>query len=153
MTRAAKLQFLLDELPTRLAALAPDAPPQWGRMQGQQMVEHLIDAVLVAAGKIPVPQFTPAERLPHMLKFLHSDAPMTRNLPNPLIPEVPRPARLPDMDMAVAELRRALDAFVAAYGADEERLIVNPFFGPLDYDGQLQLLVKHGRHHLEQFGV
>jgi hypothetical protein len=57
------------------------------------------------------------------------------------------------METAIAQLKRALATFQQAYADNPEREIMNPFFGPLNYEGQVQLLHKHAKHHLKQFGV
>jgi DinB superfamily len=148
-----KLQFLLEDLPAFLQKLPADAKGKWGVMNGQQMVEHFTDMTLVAAGKIHLQLYTPSERLIKMREFLFSDTPFKENTKNPLLSDVPSPLRLPDMSTAISELQRALQAFVEAYEFDPSREIINPFFGPLDYSGQIQLLFKHAQHHLRQFGL
>lgn len=148
-----KLEFLLEEFPRLLLTLPPDAPGKWGLMNAQQMVEHFIDSVLVAAGKIPVPQLTPEDKLPKMKAFLFSDMPFQENTKNPLIKDIPPAPRLADMETAVSELRRAFKAFIESYKEDPAKEIINPFFGPLDFNGQQQLLHKHALHHLRQFGI
>lgn len=148
-----KLSFLLADFPALLLTLPAEAKGNWGAMNGQQMVEHFTDAILVAAGKITVPLLTPENSLPKMREFLFSDAPFQENIKNPLMSEEPAAFRQPDMSTAVSELKRALDAFVAAFQEDSSKEIINPFFGPLDYNGQVQLLHKHALHHLKQFGL
>ncbi len=148
-----KLSFLLEDFPRLLTELDPSTPPAWGQMNVQQMVEHLTDAVLVAAGKIQVKLLTPENRLPQMVAFLFSEDPMPQNIKNPLMAETPAPVRNPDMETAIAELKRSLEAFQEAFAEHPEREIVNPFFGPLNYEGQVQMLYKHAKHHLKQFGV
>ena len=149
----AKLTFLLEDFPRLLTELDPSTPPAWGQMNVQQMVEHMTDAVLVAAGKIPVKLLSPENRLPQMVAFLFSDDPFPQNVKNPLMGETPAPVRNPNMETAIAELKRALETIQQAFAENPEREIVNPFFGPLNYEGQVQLLHKHAKHHLKQFGV
>lgn len=148
-----KLTFLLEDFPRLLTELNPSTPPAWGQMNVQQMVEHMTDAVLVAAGKIPVKLLTPEKRLPQMVAFLFSEDPLPQNVKNPLMTEVPAPVRYPDMQTAIAELKRALENFQQVFVENPELEIVNPFFGPLNYEGQIQMLYKHAKHHLKQFGV
>ena len=148
-----KLSFLLVDFPALLQNLSAEAKGSWGVMNGQQMVEHFTDAILAAAGKISLPLLTPEERLPKMREFLFSDAPFQENTKNPLLNEQPPAPRSADMSMAVSELQRALETFVTAYREDPSKEIINPFFGPLDFNGQVQLLHKHAVHHLKQFGL
>lgn len=148
-----KLQFLLTEFPVLLSALEADKKGKWGLMNGQQMVEHFIEVVLVAAGKIPLQLFTPADRLPKMREFLFSDEPFRENTKNPLMKDLPVPVRLPDMPTAISELKRAFSSFEAAFRDDPAKEIINPFFGPLNFDQQVHFLHKHALHHLKQFGL
>lgn len=148
-----KLSYLLVDFPAFLQNLSAEAKGNWGVMNGQQMVEHFTDAILTAAGKIKLPLLTPEERLPKMREFLFSDAPFQENTKNPLLNEQPPAPRSTDMSIAVSELQRALETFVAEYRDDPSKEIINPFFGPLDFNGQVQLLHKHALHHLKQFGL
>ena len=148
-----KLHFLTDTVPELLSQLPAEAKGQWGVMQGQQMVEHLIQSVLVAAGKIPLQLFTPADRLSKMREFLLSGSPFRENTKNPLLKDVPAPTRLPDMETAISELKRAIQSFIKAYESNPDKEIMNPFFGPLNYEQQLHFLNKHATHHLKQFGL
>ena len=59
MMHLQKVNFLLLEFPERLHELHPHAVPQWGKMNVQQMIEHMVDAVSNANGKISLPLFTP----------------------------------------------------------------------------------------------
>ncbi len=63
--------------------------------------------------------------------------------------------------------RQQFNTFQAAIGAMHEELIHffevfekdarlktrNPFFGELDFDGNIELLYRHGLNHLKQFGI
>lgn len=148
-----KLHFLQEDFPLLLSKLAADARGNWGVMNGQQMVEHFIEVVLVAAGKIPLQLFTPADRLPKMREFLFSDAPFRENTKNPLMKDEPASARLPDMPTAISELNRAMQSFLKTYEKDPAKEVINPFFGPLNFEQQVHFLHKHALHHLRQFGL
>lgn len=145
--------FLEEEFPALLSKLNADAKGNWGVMNGQQMVEHFIEVVLVAAGKIPLQLFTPPDRLPKMREFLFSDAPFRENTKNPLMKDQPPPLRLPDMPTAISELNRAMQVFFRAFEKDPAKEIINPFFGPLNLEQQVHLLHKHALHHLKQFDL
>jgi hypothetical protein len=40
-----KLDFVLIEFPAKLKALDPQTKGMWGKMNVQQMIEHMIDSV------------------------------------------------------------------------------------------------------------
>lgn len=149
-----KIAFLRNELAGHLESIPADRTPAWGKMNLQQMTEHLSrDAFRVASGKETFPLMTPEEHLPKMQEFLRSDKRFKENTVNRLMPEEPLPLVHKDMKAAVAELQSEIADFFAAYEADPAMTVVNPFFGKLDFELQLHLLHKHALHHLRQFGV
>jgi len=70
-----------------------------------------------------------------------------------MLGEVPPLLTKPDMAAAIAELKEELDHFFEIFERDPELTTHNPLFGNLDYAMNLQLLSKHARHHLRQFGL
>lgn len=148
-----KARFLQIDFLQKLATLSADAQPLWGKMNGQQMVEHFTDALQVANGKHPVKIFNTGEGLEKAYRFLMSDVPFKENTINPLMPETPADVRHAEMLESLKALKIELDDFFKAYEAERERRITNPFFGHLNFEEQVQLLYKHALHHLKQFGL
>ncbi|TCZ72728.1 hypothetical protein [Flaviaesturariibacter aridisoli] len=149
-----KLAFLKDQFVPLLQQIPSDTLPHWGKMTLQQMAEHFSDYVRIASGKTIVRELvTPADQLPRAQAFLQSDKPFKENTPNPLMPEVPAPVRHRTIGAAFAELQEELDDFVHRFEANPHLLTLNPFFGELNYQMNVQLLYKHAVHHLRQFGV
>ncbi|GAA4342328.1 DinB family protein [Flaviaesturariibacter amylovorans] len=154
MDHANKRTFLLGQFVPLLQQIPSDTLPHWGKMTLQQMTEHFSDYVRLAAGKIvPKEMVTPPSQLPQMLAFLESEKPFRENTPNPLMPEVPAPVRNRSIAEAFAELQGALDQFDATFAANPHLTTLNPFFGDLNFQQNVQLLYKHATHHLRQFGV
>ncbi len=148
-----KASFLRSEYTKALSQLDADAPRKWGKMNVQQMIEHMCDYVRIASGKTPVEIITPEDKLPRMQGFLASEKPFPENTPNVLMPDIPAPVRHASKEDAIYELQQELDHFFAVHEQEEGRKTPNPFFGHLDYELQVQLLHKHAKHHLMQFGV
>jgi hypothetical protein len=121
-------------------------------MNGQQMVEHFILAVKSASGKLPQPLVTPAEQLDKFRSFLYSDKPFKENTKNPLMGD-PLPKHYASMEEAIAKLETELHYFAEAFRQNPSLTTINPFFGELDFAGNVQLLHKHAVHHLRQFGI
>jgi hypothetical protein len=42
--------------------------------------------------------------------------------------------------------------FVNYFKGNESKLVMNPFFGELNFEQQVRLLHKHAMHHARQFG-
>jgi hypothetical protein len=149
-----KANFLKSGFVPLLGQIAPGTPPLFGKMSVQHMIEHFVDAVKIASGKINIVElFTPVENLPRMLHFLMSDKPFSENLPNPLIPQTPAPVRQKSTDEAIAKLKKEIDFFFHVFETNKEQQTRNPFFGDLNFEQNVQLLYKHAVHHLRQFGV
>jgi len=148
-----KATFLRNDLVKMLATIDPATKPLWGKMNPQQMVEHMSYAMRQASGKDPYTIVTAEEHLPKMQAFLMSEKPFRENTPNQLLPDEPAPAKHESMQDSLNDLQAEIDHFFHVYGTDPQKTITNPFFGELNYDMQIQLLHKHAWHHLRQFGI
>lgn len=149
-----KSQFLKEQLVPTIAAISPEFKPLWGKMNLQQMTEHMSrEGFQVASGKLLQVLVTPEEHVPKMQAFLMSDKPFRENTPNSLMSLEPVPAKHADMKDSMAELQSEIDHFFNVYENEPAKTVINPFFGNLDFEMQVQLLHKHALHHLRQFGV
>lgn len=148
-----KAVFLKTEFTNALRSLSSDAPRKWGKMNVQQMIEHMSDYVRIASGRTPMQVVTPAEQLDRAQGFLASEKPFRENTPNSLMSEEPLPVRHASKEDAIDELQNEIDYFFEAFAKEPEKKLDNPFFGALGYDQQVQLLYKHSTHHLRQFGL
>ncbi|MEO6820432.1 MAG: hypothetical protein ABI266_10305 [Ginsengibacter sp.] len=145
--------FLKEQVIPLFSQLVSEKKGNWGVMNAQQMVEHLADAVKNASGKLLLPSLTEGERLEKMRSFLMSDKPFKENTPNPMMPATGAALRRPDMQSAIAKLQSELDYFFVVFQKNPLLKTKNAFFGELDYQMNIQLLDKHFRHHLKQFGI
>jgi len=148
-----KADFLKNQYTKILAELDADAPRKWGKMNVQQMIEHMSDYVRIANGRTAMEIITAEDMLPRMHGFLESEKPMKENTPNSLMADEPTPVRHATKEVAINELQGEIDYFFAVHEQEQGRSTPNPFFGKLDFDQQVQLLHKHSTHHLRQFGL
>jgi len=148
-----KARFLKQELVPLLLRIPTDTERRWGKMNLQQMIEHMSEFVAMAYGKPPQELVTPEERLEKMQDFLKSEKDFKPNTPNSLLPEEPRPTRQPSVRAAIDHLQEEINEFFTAFDSEKKKYVMNPFFGELDYGMSIQLLYKHAWHHLRQFGV
>lgn len=149
-----KLNFLKNDFLFHLKHLAPDAKGNWGKMNGQQMVEHFSDMVRIANGKkqyvgAPISE----EAIKKSYAFMMTDKPFRENTKNPLLPDEPVAITNNTMQQAIEELKQELNFFFQQYESKPGLRIHNPFFGDLNFEEQVQLLHKHAQHHLKQFGL
>lgn len=149
-----KIDFLQKEYIPMLQQLQSSQQGKWGKMDAQQMVEHMRDVFKLASGKVVLPLVdADPERLAQRRSFLDTEQPFKENIRLQVIPEEPRPRRYGSMEEAIEKLRPELEAVFAYYATDPERTSHNPVFGDLNYEQQINLLYKHARHHLRQFGL
>ncbi len=150
-----KENFLRTKLVRYLQQLDPAAPPKWGRMSAQQMIEHFAgDAIRNASGRLKIADIiTPPGNLQKMRDFMMSDKPFKENTKNILLGEEPAPLRYKTYQGAIGALQQELIYFFEAFEHDHGLITRNPFFGDLNFEQNVQLLHKHALHHLRQFGV
>ena len=148
-----QVNFLKNEVVFHLKHLAPDAKGSWGKMNGQQMVEHMAEMLKVANGRIHHAALPDKERMAKTYAWLMTDKPFRENTINPLLPEEPNPTEYNTMQQAIEALQKELDHFFEVFESTPGLRIENPIFGNLNFEEQVQLLYKHFQHHLKQFGL
>jgi hypothetical protein len=133
----------------RIARLAPDTVPAWGRMSAPQMLAHCADALRMAYGDLPcAPKRVPFAQL-GVVKWL-----MLNIIPFPKGAPTARElvARPP---VAWGDEREAVVGLVERFAHESARTSwpPHPLFGPLTGAEWGKLAWKHLDHHLRQFGV
>jgi hypothetical protein len=152
---AVKLDFIQHKFITLLNNLDANTGGKWGKMNAQQMVEHVTDFFNVSAGKIRFDVVTPAEHLPKYKEFLQSDKEFRENTKAPaaVLGDEPLPLRSNTMQEAIAGLQKSIDAFVESFTTVANKTTVHPVFGVLNFEEWVLLHYKHVMHHGRQFGV
>lgn len=148
-----KLDFLKTKFIPLLQKLRGDEKGNWGVLNAQQMVEHFSDSVGISSGKLIRPRVIEGAMLEKYRAFMLSEEPFKVNTKNPLMDEKGAPLRHANIADAINELQQELEYFFTVYENDPSLTAGNPFFGELDYAGQVHLLHKHALHHLKQFGL
>lgn len=148
-----KANFLKYEYIPMLERLDPATKPLWGKMNVQQMIEHMADYMRIGNGKDVQPVVTDAEALPKYRAFMESEKPFKENTGNPLMPDTPSTEKHTTTQNAIEELQAEINDLFEAFKQQPEQLMTNPIFGDLNYEQSIQLLHKHATHHLRQFGV
>jgi hypothetical protein len=154
MSDTTKETFVLQGFAEWAAQLDAMATGKWGKMNAQQMVEHVADFFDIASGRLRFEVVTPADQLPRFKEFLMSDKEFRENTKAPahILGEEPLPLRLPDMATAIARLRASTQAFVDHYANHADAPTAHPVFGTLHYGEWILLHHKHLLHHAKQFG-
>ena len=151
----AKLNFLTKEYIPLLKNLSSTAMGKWGKMNGQQMVEHVAAFFYVSTKKIKFNLVTPLEHLPKYKEFLLSDKEFRENTKAPVnvIGDEPLPLRYNTMEEAIENLVKSIAFFELYFKDDPHKKTLHPVFGELNFEEWVLLHYKHVTHHLKQFGL
>jgi hypothetical protein len=148
-----KENFLRTKLISHLQKLNTDTQPLWGMMNARQMIEHMIDVMMVANGKIKLPIVTPPEKLSRLREFMMSEKPFKENTKSPVLGEEPLPLKKQTKEAAIGKLQEELIYFFESFEKNPGMKTTHPVFGELDLEMNIQVLYKHSLHHLRQFGI
>ncbi len=150
-----KLNFVMKEYLPLLKNLQAETTGNWGKMNAQQMVEHVATFFNVSAGNIKFELVTPVEYLPKYREFLFSDKEFRENTkaPTNVIGEEALPLRFASMDEALENLTKSITAFENYFKEDAEKITLHPVFGELNFEEWVLLHYKHVMHHARQFGL
>src|SRR5437764_3023896 len=96
-----KAEFLKNEFIPLIKKLKGDEKGKWGKMNAQQMTEHVADFFKVSVGTITFSLTTPEEHLPRYKEFLMSEKEFRENTKAPVLPDEPLPLKNPNMQLAI----------------------------------------------------
>jgi Protein of unknown function (DUF1569) len=150
-----KLNFLRHQYISIIRNADTSATAKWGKMNFQQMVEHVSAFFKVSTKKIQFDLVSPPEHLPKLKEFLMSEKQFRENTKAPvnIIGEEPRPLRYATVKDAIDHLEKEVNDFFSFFSANAEASSVHPVFGELNFDEWVRLHYKHVTHHLRQFGL
>ncbi|MEP7195071.1 MAG: hypothetical protein ABI851_01035 [Saprospiraceae bacterium] len=147
-------EFLEKEYIPLLKKLKPDTKGNWGLMNCHQMVEHMIYSFRVANGNLKIEKLmVPEEHISKMQSWVLSNKPMRENIHNPLLSEIPPQPENNDYTVSVSILESEIMNLMKIYEQNPNLEILNPFYGNLNFNLNINLLYKHAVHHLRQFGI
>jgi hypothetical protein len=138
----------LYELAEPLRQLTVSHHPDWGRMNPQMMVEHMVDTLNISNGTLEAPLLMPPDKLPILRKQLLSDMPLPHNFQNPWVSEQ---LRTDSLQTALDKMSSAIDLFYAYFKNHPDAKPVHPIYGPLSQEEWIWFHQKHFTHHLQQF--
>ena len=150
-----KLDFISLNFISLLKNTDENATAKWGKMNFQQMVEHVADFFKVSSGKIQFPLVTTPENIPRYREFLLSDKAFRENTkaPTEVLGEEPLPIRSVDTAAAIGKLQQEINEFVSYFENDKNLKTTHPVFGELNFEEWVLLHYKHVTHHARQFGL
>ncbi len=148
-----KLKFITKESMPLFKSLSADKKSKWGKMNAQQMIEHVSAFFYVSTEKIKFNLVTPTEHLPKYKEFLLSDKEFRENTKAPatVIGEETLPLRYASMEEALEKLTESIAGFQSYFNEDPDKRTLHPVFGELNFEEWVLLHYKHVTHHLRQF--
>ena len=148
-----KLNFIQTGFSQLVSTLDGDTIGKWGKMNAQQMVEHVADFFKVSTNKIKMPFVSSPEHLEKLRTFLYSDKEFRENTKAPVLPDEPFPVRSASMKESVDELKNEIADFILLFEKEKGLITQHPVFGDLNFEEWVMLHYKHVMHHAKQFGL
>ncbi len=148
-----KIPFLKTTYLQILNEIDKNSTPLFGKMNVQQMIEHITYSFHQACGEIDNTALYDDTATQKMYQFMMSDKPFKDNTPNPLLPDTPSATKFFDYNQSLDELKTAIQHFFEKFENNPQQKFRNPFFGDLNFHEWVHLLHKHTLHHLRQFGI
>jgi Protein of unknown function (DUF1569) len=149
----AKRLFITHQFYDLVKHLPAESVGRWGKMNAQQMIEHVADFFRVSTGELKFELVTPAEHLEKYRNFLLSDKMFRENTAAPMLPEQPFAVRAASMNDSLQDLQAQIAKFHQLFTDGVLQRTLHPVFGELDYNEWVLLHYKHLYHHARQFGL
>jgi hypothetical protein len=143
-----------EELQSILSKLTQDTPALWGKMNAQNMIEHLAMTLRFSNGKMLLKGPEDLEAAAKAKAYLiYSDTEMVQGVKSKLMGDEPPALVYPDLSTALAKLADELSAFRKTFSDNPNQTYQHPRLGELDYGDWIIFHSKHFRHHFRQFGL
>ena len=136
-----------------LGSLASNTKPLFGKMNGQQMVEHLSNVTQIANGNWKVDVYVSDEKTKRRKPFLNTENELQTGFKASYLSEDPIPFKFNSIQEAINDLIRQVQLFEKVFKEDKNRTVIHPFFGELDGAFWTKFQIKHFTHHFKQFGL
>ena len=137
----------------KLAKINTNSKPIFGKMNGQQMIEHLSSVTQIANGNWEVDVFVSDEKTARRKPFLDSENELQVGFKASFLSEEPNKLKFSSYSEAIEDLIHQVKVFKKVFEENKNRTVVHPFFGELDYEYWKKFQVKHFTHHFKQFGL
>ena len=150
-----QLEFLQQQFISVIKNADSSLAPKWGKMNFQQMLEHVSAFFKVSTKKLHFDLVSTPEHLVKLKEFLMSDKEFRENTkaPSVLIGEDPLPVHYPTLEKAIEKLEAEVNYFFAFFEQNPAAKTLHPVFGELNFEEWVRLHYKHVTHHLRQFGL
>lgn len=132
---------------SRVERVTAESRPRWGKMNAEQMLTHLVEAMRMACGELTVKPKNLPLRYPPLRQLIVYWLPWPKGAPS-------APELLPSDSRSIAASKGELARLVGVIGENTATdWPEHPAFGKLTRRGWGVLGWRHIDHHLRQFGV
>ena len=146
------IDFLnIDKITTKLSSLTRESKPVFGKMNGQQVIEHLSLLMQISNGKIDADYFVSDEKTARRKPFLDSERELHIGFRASILSDDPNKEKFDSIQGAIKDLVIQIQDFEKHF--KKSKLENHPFFGELDYEYWKKFHVKHFTHHFKQFNL
>jgi hydroxymethylglutaryl-CoA reductase len=146
------VQFLnIDEIRNKLSTLKATTKPVFGKMNAQQMIEHLSFLMQISNGKVHADFFVEDEKSARRKVFLNTEGELQIGFKAPMLSEEPTPVKFKTIKESIDDLVTQITEFEHYFKTAKTEN--HPFFGELDFEYWQKFHVKHFTHHFKQFGL
>jgi hydroxymethylglutaryl-CoA reductase len=136
---------------SKLSMINQDAKPIFGKMNGQQMIEHLSFLLQISNGRVAADYYVSDEKTARRKPFLNTEGELQVGFKMKTLSEEPSELKFNSVGEAINDLFIQIDNFNSHF--ETAKAENHPFFGELDFEYWKRFHVKHFTHHFKQFGL
>jgi hydroxymethylglutaryl-CoA reductase len=141
----------IDEITAKLSRLTRETQPVFGKMNGQQVIEHLSLLMQISNGTIEADYYVSDEKTARRKPFLDSEGELHIGFRASILSDEPTPEKFDAIEEALVDLIQQIKDFEIHF--KEVKTENHPFFGELDYEYWKKFHIKHFTHHFKQFDL
>ncbi len=141
----------IDLVTSKLGSLTTETLPVFGRMNSQQVIEHLSLLMQISNGKIAADYYVSEEKKARRKPFLDTDGELHIGFRADILSDEPTAEKFNSLAEALDDLIEQIADFEIHF--KKAKTENHPFFGELDYEYWKKFHVKHFTHHFKQFDL
>ncbi len=136
-----------------LGSLDKETPGKWGKMNAQNMIEHLLESVEHSSGKKTSIMVVSEETAKMQKQYcVHNDFEIPQGTQSIQLSDTTKSRRFEDLETAIEFLKKEIKVFQDFLRIDGSTAI-HPAFGPMDFEDWRIWHGKHFTHHFKQFNL
>lgn len=141
----------LDTITSKLGSLKKETEPLFGKMNGQQVIEHLSLLMQISNGKVEADYYVSDEKQARRKPFLDGKGELHIGFRASILSDEPTLEKFASIEEALNDLIEQIKNFEIHFNTKKTEN--HPFFGELNYEYWKKFHVKHFTHHFKQFDL